>query len=138
VPDIFEDHMGNLWISTLDGLDKFDPKTKTFTTYTTEQGLPGNIIYAVREDDSQKIWISTNHGLSEYDPLSGKFKNFTTEDGLQDDEFKPHSALKASDGRLYFGGSLRSRYLINHLPMQQRMEMSPVCIKIFPIQGSSV
>jgi len=104
VPDIFEDHAGKIWISTFDGLNKFDPETKTFTVYTTEQGLPGNIIYAVREDDDKKIWISTNHGLSVYSPLTGQFKNYTTEDGLQDDEFKPHSALKASDGRLYFGG----------------------------------
>jgi two-component sensor histidine kinase len=42
--------------------------------------------------------------LSAYDPATGKFKNYTTEDGLQEDEFKLHSALKASDGRLYFGG----------------------------------
>jgi len=104
VPDIFEDHSGIIWISTFDGLDKFDPKTKTFTVYNTEQGLPSNTIYAVREGDDNKIWISTNHGLSAYDQVTGKFKNYTTEDGLQDNEFKPHSALKASDGRLYFGG----------------------------------
>jgi streptogramin lyase len=104
VPDIFEDHAGNLWISTFDGLNKFDPKTKSFTVYTTEQGLPSNTISAVREDNNQKIWISTNRGLSAYDPATGKFKNYTTEDGLQEDEFKLHSALKASDGRLYFGG----------------------------------
>jgi ligand-binding sensor domain-containing protein len=104
VPDISEDHTGNLWISTFYGLNKFDPKTKVFTIFTTEQELPGNIIYAVREDDNKKIWISTIHGLSMYDPLTGKFKNYTTEDGLQDDEFKSHSALKASNGRLYFGG----------------------------------
>jgi ligand-binding sensor domain-containing protein len=102
VPDIFEDHAGNIWISTFDGLNKFDPLTKTFTVYTTEQGLPSNIIYAVREDDYNTIWISTNHGLSAYDPITNKFKNYTTEDGLQDDEFKPHSALKASNGKLYF------------------------------------
>jgi ligand-binding sensor domain-containing protein/two-component sensor histidine kinase len=104
VPDISEDRAGNIWISTFDGLDKFDPKTKTFTVYTTQQGLPSNIINAAREADDNKIWISTNHGLSAYNPATGKFKNYTTEDGLQDEEFKPHSALKASDGKLYFGG----------------------------------
>jgi len=103
VRDLLEDHAGNIWISTFDGLNKFDPVTKRFTIYTTEQGLPSNIIYAAREAEG-KIWISTNHGLSAFDPVTGLFKNYTTEDGLQEDEFKPHSALKASDGKLYFGG----------------------------------
>ena len=104
VPDIFEDSRGYLWISTFHGLDKFDPETKRFTIFTTDNGLPGDIIYAVREDDHQDIWISTNKGLSVYHPPTGTFRNYTTEDGLQGDEFKPHSAVKASDGRLYFGG----------------------------------
>lgn len=104
VPDVFEDHAGDIWISTFNGLNRFDPLSKTFTRYTTDQGLPSNIINAVREDENNTIWISTNLGLSAYDPVNDKFKNYTTEDGLQDNEFKPHSALKASDGRLYFGG----------------------------------
>jgi signal transduction histidine kinase/ligand-binding sensor domain-containing protein/DNA-binding response OmpR family regulator len=103
VPDIFEDHKGNLWISTFAGLNLFNPRTRHFTVFTKKNGLPSDIIYAVREENN-KLWISTNSGLSEYDPATSTFKNFTTDDGLQDDEFKPHSALKAHDGVLYFGG----------------------------------
>ncbi|MBA4054428.1 MAG: hypothetical protein C0490_06940 [Marivirga sp.] len=141
VPDIFEDHMGNLWISTFDGLNKFDPETKTFTIYTTEQGLPGNIIYAVREDDDKKIWISTNHGLSAFDPLTGTFKNYTTEDGLQDDEFKPHSAFKAPDGRLYFGG-INGFNVFSPSDIVKPMGFSPIMITSFevfnkPFRGAS-
>jgi len=104
VTDIFEDHNGNLWLSTFAGLDLFDPQTQHFKIFTKKDGLPSDIIYAVREDNNNKLWISTNGGLSEYDPVKNSFKNFSTEDGLQDDEFKPHSALKTHDGVLYFGG----------------------------------
>ncbi|HVV53849.1 MAG TPA: two-component regulator propeller domain-containing protein [Mucilaginibacter sp.] len=104
VTDIFEDSKGNLWLCTLAGLDLFDPVTKHFTVFTKKQGLASDIAYAVREDDYGKLWISTNNGLSMYDPVNKSFRNYTTEDGVQSDEFKPHSALKTSDGKLYFGG----------------------------------
>jgi signal transduction histidine kinase/ligand-binding sensor domain-containing protein/DNA-binding response OmpR family regulator len=104
VTDIFEDKKGNLWICTLAGLDLFNPETKHFSVFSKKDGLPSDIMYAIKEDNNGKLWISTNSGLSMYDPLANKFRNYTTEDGVQGDEFKPHSALKASDGRLYFGG----------------------------------
>ncbi|HTE02211.1 MAG TPA: two-component regulator propeller domain-containing protein [Mucilaginibacter sp.] len=104
VTDIFEDSKGNLWLCTLSGLDVFDPLTKHFTIFTKKEGLPSDIAYSVREDDYGKLWVSTNSGLSMYDPVNKTFRNYTTEDGVQGDEFKPHSALKSSDGKMYFGG----------------------------------
>jgi signal transduction histidine kinase/CheY-like chemotaxis protein/ligand-binding sensor domain-containing protein len=104
VTDIFEDSKGRLWLCTLSGLNLFNPETKHFTVFTKKDGLASDIIYAIQEDNYGKLWISTNGGLSMYDPLNNKFKNYTTEDGIQADEFKPHSALKTSDGKLYFGG----------------------------------
>lgn len=104
VTDIFEDSKGHLWLCTLSGLDLFDPETKQFTIYTKKDGLPSDITYAIKEDEKGKLWVSTNNGLSRLDPVTRKFKKFTTEDGLQGDEFKPHSALRAANGKLYFGG----------------------------------
>ncbi|MGZ3778456.1 MAG: response regulator, partial [Mucilaginibacter sp.] len=100
---IFEDSKSNLWLCTLAGLNLFDPATKHFTVFAKKDGLPSDIIYSVREDDYGKLWISTNSGISMYDPLSNHFKNYTTEDGVAGDEFKPHSALKAHNGKMYFG-----------------------------------
>lgn len=104
VLDIFQDSNGKLWLATFTGLDSFDPQTKHFTVYTKNDGLPSNLIYAVREDDLGRIWASSSAGLSAFNPVNKTFKNYTTEDGLQSDEFKTHSALKTSDGKLYFGG----------------------------------
>lgn len=104
VTDIFEDSNGNMWLCTLSGLDLFDPKTGHFTVFSKKNGLPSDITYAIREDVYGKLWVSTNTGLSMYDPLTKVFRSYTTEDGIQGDEFKPHSALKAADGKMYFGG----------------------------------
>jgi signal transduction histidine kinase/ligand-binding sensor domain-containing protein/DNA-binding response OmpR family regulator len=104
VTDIFQDSKGRLWLATLAGLNLFNPNTKQFTIFNRKSGLPSEVIYAIREDHKGKLWISSNGGLSQFDPERHTFKNYTTEDGLQGDEYKPHSALLAHDGRLYFGG----------------------------------
>jgi signal transduction histidine kinase/ligand-binding sensor domain-containing protein/DNA-binding response OmpR family regulator len=102
--DLFEDHIGTIWICTYDGLTRFDPKTNKFFTYKTSDGLPNNYTYAIREDNNGNLWISTNNGVSRFNPRTKKFHNFNIEDGLQSDEFKPHSAVKSHDGIIYFGG----------------------------------
>ncbi|MBE7175801.1 MAG: response regulator [Mucilaginibacter polytrichastri] len=104
VTDIFEDSRNRIWLATLSGLNLFDPETGRFTVYGRKDGLASDVIYAVREDDAGKLWISSNEGLTEFDTDRHIFRNFSTEDGLQHDEYKPHSALKAADGCLYFGG----------------------------------
>ena len=104
VVSILEDHAGNIWLGTFDGLNRFNPASKTFTHFTTQDGLPNNFIYAILEDDQHNLWVSTNNGLSRYNPRTRAFKNFSVEDGLQGYEFKPHSALKSSKGELLFGG----------------------------------
>ncbi|WP_428331766.1 two-component regulator propeller domain-containing protein [Mucilaginibacter sp.] len=104
VTDIIEDQKGNLWLCTLSGLDMFNPLTKKFTVFTKENGLPSDIMYSIKQDNEGMYWIGTSGGLSKFDPNHRTFDNYTSEDGIQSGEFKPHSAMKSSDGKLYFGG----------------------------------
>lgn len=104
VVDIKEDHSGNIWLCTFDGLNQLNPATRTITRFSTEDGLINNFTYALLEDNQYNLWISTNSGLSRFNRKSRNFTNFTDEDGLQEDEYKPHSALKSSTGELFFGG----------------------------------
>jgi signal transduction histidine kinase/DNA-binding response OmpR family regulator len=46
VTGILEDDRGALWISTRNGLAKFDPKTGTWKKYEATDGLPGNVFNA--------------------------------------------------------------------------------------------
>ena len=104
VSSIFEDHLGRIWVSTMGGLNLFDPKTKHFDVFKTKDGLPNDFVQAVLEDDKNNLWLSTNNGISMFDPARRTFKNYTTENGLQADEFKQGSALKSRTGAMYFGG----------------------------------
>lgn len=94
-----------LWIGTAEGgLNKFDIKTEKFTVFTTENGLPNNIINAITEDDDGYLWLSTNRGLSRFDPKNNSFRNYDIHDGLQDNEFNGGAFFKSSSGEIFFGG----------------------------------
>ena len=42
VLNILEDNSGNLWLSTFNGISRFNPKSKTFTNYYHSDGLQSN------------------------------------------------------------------------------------------------
>jgi len=75
---LHEDRHGGLWIGTSAGLNRF--AEGRFTTFTTNQGLPGSAVLAIAEDSQGRLWFGTGGGLSRWDGHS--LKNFTTGDGL--------------------------------------------------------
>ena len=101
---ITQDSEGNLWFGTINGLNKFNPKTENFTRYTTKDGLPNNVIYGIIEDYRGHIWLSTNSGITDFDPQSGKVRIYDRGDGLPSDEYRFGAFHKSKDGTIYFGG----------------------------------
>ncbi len=100
-----EDNLNRIWIGTLsNGLFIYDRQSEEFRHLTTKDGLPGNTIFGILEDDNKKIWLSTNNGLSKYDPLANKFSNFGPSSGLENIEYNFNAYYKASSGDLLFGG----------------------------------
>jgi ligand-binding sensor domain-containing protein/PAS domain-containing protein len=96
---------GYYYISTAGGgIDRFDYKKKTFTHFTTNQGLCSNMVYGLLEDKKSNIWMSTERGLSRFNLKTQEFRNFDISDGIQSNEFNPNSYSIASDGRMFFGG----------------------------------
>ena len=62
-----QDKTGNLWFGTTgDGLYKYDGKS--FTQFTTSNGLNHNAINHLLEDKDGKIWVATDDGVCFYDP----------------------------------------------------------------------
>ncbi len=105
IGSIYEDDQGIVWIGTNGGgLNRYDPKSNSFTYFTAKDGLPNNVIYGILSDKSGHLWISTNKGLSRFDPITNKFKNFDVNDGLQSNEFNLGAYFESADGELFFGG----------------------------------
>lgn len=93
-----------IWFGTREGgLVKYDPETGEFKSYTTQNGLNNNTIYAITEDIPGNIWLSTNKGISTFNPVNEKFRNYTENDGLIGNQYNYKSCLTTSDGIIYFG-----------------------------------
>ena len=99
-----------LWIGTRNGLNRLDLKAyydqgkALFTHYTTQQGLPSNLIHKIIEDKKGNLWLSTNKGLSCFQRQGQSFKNYDEQDGLQANEFATGSGLVTKDGAILMGG----------------------------------
>ena len=104
INNIYEGHDGIFWIGTRNGIYRFDETTQTSKQYTTEEGLPNNVVFGILEDFEGKLWISTDKGLSCFQPKAEKFRNFTSNDGLQSNQFTASAFCHAANGKMYFGG----------------------------------
>lgn len=93
------DDDGGVWAGTWGaGLSHFDGST--WRTFTKNDGLPGNHIFALKKDASGTLWIGTSSGLAKYDGES--FAVFGTMDGLYSDTV--FAIDVAPDGNAWVGG----------------------------------
>ena len=101
--DLTIDSKGNLWITSENGLSKYNLKDKKFTHLSSLHNFPSNVFYKVLEDENKGIWITTAKGLIQLNPTLDKWKLYTKSNGLLNDQFNYKSGYKAADGSFYFG-----------------------------------
>ncbi len=101
---IYEDQENTdiLWLSTQNGLVRYDRNKINLKIFNKEDGLPNNTVYGI-EETSGYLWFTTNLGLSRFNKNTFEIVNFDKKDGIQGNEFNLPS-LKLSDGRFAFGG----------------------------------
>ncbi|RPD42034.1 hybrid sensor histidine kinase/response regulator transcription factor [Chitinophaga barathri] len=111
VSSLLCDSRGLMWAGTREGLNLFDPATRTFRTFRAEQGLPDDNIISILEDRQGFIWVSTTRGLSKIAVEQGeggvriKCRNYDDDDGLQGKVFNVNASLSLRSGELVFGGA---------------------------------
>lgn len=134
---LHEDHSGNLWIGSSEGLI-FKPRgNQSPKLYTTDDNLPSNIICAIEEDSNKNLWVSTSHGISKFSYQSKKFFNFYFNDGLQGNEFSKNASFADKDGNIIFGGMKGVTYFYPH-KIKSKGKSTNVYITGFYIHNKSV
>ena len=76
VQQVYQDRQGFIWVSTANGLNRYDGYT--FQTYTADNGLPIDYITCVIQDKNNLIYVGTSSGL--YVKLKDKFVCVTNKD----------------------------------------------------------
>lgn len=78
-----EDSAGDLWVGTQNGgLTRYS--RGSFTTYTTQDGLPDENVFDLLADGRGDLWASTPKGLARFS--GGRFTVYTLPGGLADDK----------------------------------------------------
>ncbi|WP_396600584.1 two-component regulator propeller domain-containing protein [Algibacter sp. R77976] len=105
---IHQDKLGQIWMGTRDGLNKYDG-TK-FIIYRNEIDNPDSIsnndILSIEEDNEGYLWIGTYNGLNRYDPKTEKFtKYFHNQEGTSLCDNTIWIIKTLSNGQLWIGTS---------------------------------
>src|SRR5437763_3162722 len=74
ITSLLEEDNGTLWIGTYGG-GLTSLTAGAFRAYTTENGLPGNYVFAISHDKRHNLWIGTDKGLGLF--KDGRFIRYT-------------------------------------------------------------
>ena len=123
-----------LWIGTGNGLCMFDLRIKKTRFYTTDDGLPSNLVYSILQDDSGNLWLSTLKGISKFNVKTKTFINYDSRDGVR---INSEAGYKSSTGWLFFGG-VNGINAINPAFMKENNILPPIVFTDLKIFNKSV
>jgi ligand-binding sensor domain-containing protein len=92
---------GSVWAGTWGGgVSRFDGER--WTSFSSQEGLAGDIVYSMAQEPSGALWFGTNHGVSRFDGKA--WQSIRAADGLLDDNVY---ALAIAPGGEVWAGTRR-------------------------------
>lgn len=102
----FQDHKGRIWLGSAgSGLDLYDPKTDTFTSFNTSNSdILDDYILDINESKMGYLLIATNKGLSRFDVENKHFYNYSNNDMFPFTAINERGLYVKDDGKIFIGG----------------------------------
>ena len=113
---IFQDSNGFLWISTADGLNRYNGnRIKVFKNDPNDSTtISNNNCGAITEDHDGFIWVGVfGNAIAKYDPKNETFQRYPIETGNVTNISEFYSALTDSKGNLWFGSTIHGMQKFN-------------------------
>ena len=105
VTSITKDKLGYLWISSQDGLSRFDGyQLKTYTKIpNNEDSLGNNFVWDLSHDKFGNLWLAHRNGFSKYGISNQKFSNYSILHPYQSNNEECNAITIDSKGRIWIG-----------------------------------
>ncbi|MEO1022271.1 MAG: two-component regulator propeller domain-containing protein [Bacteroidota bacterium] len=100
VQNVMQDSRGFIWVSTMDGLNRFDGKQMRIFRHVEgdSTSLSDSFVHGVFEANDGTLWISTrNGGLNVFDPITEQFSRLGPGPGNPDPGFQASLSLIFQD-----------------------------------------
>ncbi|MCD8165417.1 MAG: ATP-binding protein [Bacteroides sp.] len=128
---------GRVWTGTQAGsLYCYDPGDDRFTAKTTECGLDGNAISAVRADSQGNIWILCDQKITVYHPENESLYIIRSSDpDVSMHNFQ--SLYEDEEGKMHIGGTGGVLVFPPLIPLRTESQTSPVVLIAIRVNGES-
>jgi signal transduction histidine kinase/ligand-binding sensor domain-containing protein/AraC-like DNA-binding protein len=107
INQVFQDHLGFIWLATEDGLNRFDGiKFSAFgQNKNTAHALKANYVKALAEDKNGNLWVGLVNGLQIYNHATESFKE--VEIFISDNKINPYisSIIQSANGDIWLSTS---------------------------------
>ncbi len=101
---LIEGKENELWITSFDGIWRYNINTQQWKNWNTNDGLCNNRVNNLLFDKRGRLWILTSTGISAFDTAQNIFYSYTKQDGLPYDEWNGAASLD-DKGNIYLGNT---------------------------------